>query len=36
VQLLDPKTGQPTRIGTKLEQGRKQRVSRKSGTLLDD
>jgi large subunit ribosomal protein L24 len=36
VQLLDPKTGQPTRIGTRLEQGRKRRVASKSGTLLDD
>lgn len=34
VMLLDPKTGEPTRIGYKLEGGKKFRVAKKSGTLL--
>lgn len=37
VQLLDPSTGKPTRIGTKvLEDGRKVRVAVKSGAVLDE
>lgn len=36
VQLLDPQTGALTRVGSKLEQGRKLRVSRKSGARLDE
>lgn len=36
VQLLDPQTGNVTRIGSKVDKGRKLRVSRKSGTVLDD
>lgn len=36
VQLLDPQSGELTRIGSKLEDGRKRRVSRKSGAVLDD
>jgi large subunit ribosomal protein L24 len=37
VSVLDPKTGQPTRIGSKvLPDGRKVRVSVKSGTVLDE
>jgi large subunit ribosomal protein L24 len=37
VSVLDPKTNQPTRIGSKvLPDGRKVRVSVKSGTVLDE
>jgi large subunit ribosomal protein L24 len=37
VSVLDPKTSQPTRIGSKvLPDGRKVRVSVKSGTVLDE
>ena len=37
VQLLDPQTDTPTRIGmTVLKDGRKVRVARKSGTQIDD
>ncbi len=36
VQLLDPQTGEPTRIGVKVdENGRKVRVAKKSGVTLD-
>jgi len=36
VQVLDPKSGQPTRIGTKIgEDGRKVRIAMKSGVNLD-
>ncbi len=36
VQVLDPKTGEPTRIGVRIgEDGRKQRVAVKSGVSLD-
>lgn len=36
VQVLDPKTGEPTRIGVKVgEDGRKVRVAVKSGVTLD-
>ena len=31
VQLVDPKTGAPTRIGYKIEDGKKVRVAKKSG-----
>ncbi|MDD2693807.1 MAG: 50S ribosomal protein L24 [Candidatus Gracilibacteria bacterium] len=35
VMLLDPKTGEPTRVGYKMENGKKVgRVAKKSGTLL--
>lgn len=34
VMLLDPKTGAPTRIGYKIENGKKLRVAKKSGTVL--
>lgn len=34
VMLLDPKTGAPTRVGYKLENGKKLRVAKKSGTVL--
>jgi large subunit ribosomal protein L24 len=37
VRILDPQSGEPTRIGYKrLESGRKVRVSVKSGASLDD
>ncbi len=37
VQLLDPKTGTPTRIGIKVhDDGTKVRVARKSGTELEE
>ena len=36
VQLLDPQSGEPTRIATKLDdEGRKIRVATKSGAALD-
>lgn len=36
VMLVDPKTGQPTRIGYKiLENGKKVRVAKKSGQVID-
>ncbi|MRF38606.1 50S ribosomal protein L24, partial [Staphylococcus sp. KY49P] len=31
VQLLDPKTNEPTRVGYKFEDGKKVRVAKKSG-----
>jgi len=35
VMLLDPKTGEPTRVGYKMENGKKVgRIAKKSGTLL--
>jgi len=33
--LLDPKTNKPTRVGFKVEGGKKLRISKKSGSLLD-
>lgn len=37
VMVLDPKSGQPTRIGIEyLEDGRKIRIARKSGARLDE
>jgi large subunit ribosomal protein L24 len=35
VQLLDPKSGDPTRVGIKREGGRRLRVAKKSGTEID-
>ncbi|KAA0948611.1 50S ribosomal protein L24 [Sporosarcina sp. ANT_H38] len=35
VMLIDPKTGEPTRVGYKIENGKKVRVAKKSGELLD-
>jgi large subunit ribosomal protein L24 len=36
VQPVDPETGKPTRVGRKvLEDGRRVRVSRRSGSVLD-
>ena len=37
VMLVDPETSKPTRVGTKfLEDGRKVRVARKSGAVVDN
>ncbi|NOK86014.1 MAG: 50S ribosomal protein L24 [Chloroflexi bacterium AL-W] len=35
VMVLDPKTKQPTRVGFKIENGRKVRYAKKSGAILD-
>jgi large subunit ribosomal protein L24 len=35
VQLLDPKSGEPTRVSVKREGGRRVRVAKKSGTDID-
>jgi len=35
VMLVDPKDGKPTRIGVELEDGKRLRVARRSGTRLD-
>lgn len=35
VMPLDPKTGTPTRVGYKVENGKKVRVAKKSGEALD-
>ncbi|PLT31338.1 50S ribosomal protein L24 [Peribacillus deserti] len=35
VMLLDPKTGTPTRVGTKEVDGKKVRVAKKSGETID-
>ena len=35
VMLLDPKDGKPTRIGIEVEDGKRYRVGRRSGTRLD-
>ena len=36
VALLDPKSGEPTRVGFKtLDDGRKVRIARKSGEVID-
>src|SRR5881275_3754169 len=32
VMLLDPKEGRPTRVGTEVQEGRRYRVARRSGT----
>lgn len=36
VQLVDPQSGEPSRIAYRFEDGNKYRVSVKSGTRLDD
>ena len=36
VQILDPQNGEPTRIGYRFEDGEKVRVSKKTGTKLDE
>ncbi|HEO8421684.1 50S ribosomal protein L24 [Niallia sp. FSL W8-0635] len=35
VMPIDPKTGEPTRVGTKTVEGKKVRVAKKSGEILD-
>ena len=35
VMLLDPKSGEPTRVAVKREDGRRVRVAKKSGTELE-
>lgn len=35
VMLADPKDGKPTRIGVEVEDGKRYRVARRSGTRLD-
>lgn len=35
VMLIDPKNGEPTRIGYKTEDGKKVRVAKKSGEVID-
>ncbi|MBU8908606.1 50S ribosomal protein L24 [Desertibacillus haloalkaliphilus] len=35
VMPVDPKTGEPTRVGYKEENGKKVRVAKKSGEILD-
>lgn len=35
VMVIDPKTGEPTRVGYKIEDGKKVRISKKSGAVLD-
>lgn len=34
VMLIDPKTNKPTRVGYKVENGKKVRIAKKSGTVL--
>ncbi|WP_078556541.1 50S ribosomal protein L24 [Bacillus alkalicellulosilyticus] len=35
VMPIDPKTGEPTRVGYKVENGKKVRIAKKSGEALD-
>ncbi|MGP4062995.1 50S ribosomal protein L24 [Halobacillus litoralis] len=35
VMPVDPKTGEPTRVGYKVEDGKKVRIAKKSGEALD-
>ncbi|GAK13823.1 50S ribosomal protein L24 [Geomicrobium sp. JSM 1781026] len=35
VMLIDPKSGEPTRVGYKHEDGKKVRVAKKSGEVID-
>ncbi|AXF57971.1 50S ribosomal protein L24 [Salicibibacter kimchii] len=35
VMLIDPKSGEPTRVGYKTEDGKKVRVAKKSGEVID-
>jgi large subunit ribosomal protein L24 len=35
VMLVDPKDGKPTRLGTQIEDGKRYRVAKRSGTRLD-
>lgn len=34
VMIADPKTGAPTRIGTRIEKGKKVRMAKKSGAII--
>ena len=36
VMLVDPKTKKPTRVGIEFKDGKKVRVSKKSGTVIED
>ena len=35
VMLIDASTGEPTRVGFKVEDGKKVRISKKTGEVLD-
>ena len=35
LMLVDPKDGKPTRVGTEIEDGKRYRVARRSGTRID-
>lgn len=35
VMVIDPKTGEPTRVGYTIENGKKVRIAKKSGEILD-
>jgi large subunit ribosomal protein L24 len=35
VMIVDPKQGKPTRLGVQIEDGKRYRVARRSGTRLD-
>ena len=35
VMLVDPKEGKPTRVGIELDDGKRRRVAKRSGTRLD-
>ena len=35
VMLLDPKDGKPTRVGVEIENGKRVRVAKRSGTRID-
>ncbi|MED3661721.1 50S ribosomal protein L24 [Ureibacillus sp. FSL K6-8385] len=35
VMLIDPKTGEPTRVGYRFENGKKVRYAKKSGAVID-
>ncbi len=35
VALVDPKTGEPTRVGFRIEDGKKVRFAKKSGEVID-
>jgi large subunit ribosomal protein L24 len=36
VMLVDPKTGKPTRVGIKYENGKKLRYAKRSGAVIDE
>ena len=35
VMLIDPKDGKPTRVGIEIEDGKRYRVAKRSGTRFD-